>query len=123
MNLHYLLKEKLEMAYAATLDGGVVLNQDALTLQFVDGPNMEVRFLDADQYSIQWRWGEALLRIDTAPLHPELATFPNHLHDAVNQLYADHWTTPGAEPWENLQRLIDSVLKDPLLNTHISAGT
>jgi len=33
-----------------------------------------------EEYSIQWRLGEVERRIDTAPLHAELSTFPNYLH-------------------------------------------
>jgi len=117
MTLHLALKEKIEGAYGEALDGGVLLSQDALTLRFTDGVAAEVRFLDAAQYSIQWLWGEALLRIDTAPLHPELATFPNHLHDAEGRVHPDRWTMPDADPWDNLKAVIDALLKDPLLGT------
>jgi len=117
MTLHLELKEQIESAYAAQLPGGAQLKQDALLLEFDSGLVMELRFASADEYALAWLWGDAELRIDTAPLHPQLATQPNHLHDEEGRLRDDPLTTPGAAPWENVRKLIDAVLIDPLLHT------
>jgi hypothetical protein len=76
---------------------------------------MEARFGAEDEYAFNWRWGEAELRIDTAPLHPILATFPNHLHDNVGVLRLDPVTDPARSPWENLRVLVAALMVDPLL--------
>lgn len=117
MTLHLDLKEKIESRYGERLPGGVTLAQDALIAAFEDGLTVEVRYANAHEYSIAWRWGEALLRIDTAPVHPGLATFPNHLHDAEGKVDPDPLTVPGQEPWENLCRVLDTLLRDPLALT------
>lgn len=115
MSLHLSLKEKIESQYAAQLEGETVLKQDALLAYFDDGLMLEIRYLNPDEYSIGWSWGEAILRVDTAPLHLELKTFPNHLHDAEGIIRDDPFTLPGREPWENVRILVDALLKDPLV--------
>ena len=114
MSLHLSLKEKIESQYAAQLEGETVLKQDALLVHFGDGLMLEIRYLNPDEYVIGWSWGEALLRVDTAPIHPDLKTFPNHLHDAEGVIRADPFTLPGREPWDNVRILVDALLKDPL---------
>ena len=114
MSLHLSLKEKIESQYAAQLEGETVLKQDALLVHFGEGLMLEIRYLNPDEYVIGWSWGEALLRVDTAPLHPNLKTFPNHLHDAEGVIRADPFTSPGREPWDNVRILVDALLKDPL---------
>ncbi|SMB27029.1 conserved protein of unknown function [Sterolibacterium denitrificans] len=117
MSLHLELKERLEQAYAARLPEGVALHQDALLMNFDTGLALEARFASAEEYTINWLWGDARLRIDTAPLHPELATCPNHFHDVDEQVRPDPLTRPGASPWENLGKVIDALLVDPLLQS------
>lgn len=118
MSLHLELKEQIATHYAEQLEREPQLLQDALQLQFDTGLAMELRYLNRDEYSLQWAWGDAELRIDTAPLHRGLATFPHHLHDADAGLRPDHVTAPGREPWDNISRLIDRLLQDPLLEAN-----
>ena len=64
-----------------------------------------------EEYSIQWRLGEVDLRIDTAPLHTELSTFPNYLHGPNGSVSEDMPTRPGraisgrAGAWYSMQSL------------------
>jgi len=118
MSLHLELKDRIESQYADQLEEEPQLRQDALQLRFDTGLAMELRYLNSHEYSLQWAWGDAELRIDTAPLHKGLTTFPNHFHDADANLRPDLVTIPGREPWENIKDLIDRVLQDPLLNTN-----
>ncbi len=117
MSLHLELKTRIEAQYANQLDGEIQLKQDALLALFDSGLALELRYLNANEYSIQWAWGDAELRIDTAPLHKELSTFPNHFHDADAKLHPDTLTVPGKEPWDNVRHVIDRLLQDPLLET------
>jgi len=117
MSLHLELKEKIESCYGAQLPAGVELKQDALLLQFDSGLAVELRFASADEYAINWLWGDAEMRIDTAPLHTELKTHPNHFHDVDGVLRDDPLTQPGAAPWDNVRKVIDAVLADPLLQS------
>lgn len=115
MNPHLALQERIGAEYGHRLAGPVELRQDALVASLDNGVSLELRCAAADAYSIQWRWGDAALRIDTAPAHRGLATFPNHLHDAEGGVRADPLTQPGADIWANLRAVLDAVLDDPLL--------
>lgn len=118
MSLHLELQAQIDAHYADQLEGGAQIKLDALIAVFDTGLAIELRYLNPHEYSVQWAWGDAELRIDTAPLHRELATFPNHLHDAESRLRADTLTVPGSPPWENVRRLIDRLLQDPLLESN-----
>lgn len=118
MSLHLELQAKIEEHYADQLNGETQLKQDALIAIFDTGLAVELRYLNPHEYSIQWSWGDAELRIDTAPLHKELSTFPNHLHDADAKLRADTLTAPGREPWDNIRQLFDRLLQDPILESN-----
>lgn len=115
MTLHLELKEQLEAAYPARLDGGVRLTQDALQAAFDNGVTLEVRYLNPAEYTLAWSWGDAELRVDTAPVHKGLGTYPNHLHDDDGQVLEDPLTRPGAPPWDNLKAVADALLENPLL--------
>lgn len=115
MNLHLELKDKIEAHYAGQLYGEAVLKQDALLVTFDDGLQVELRYPDPEEYSIAWLWGSALMRVDTAPTHPGIGTFPNHFHDLDGNVREDRLTRPGAEPWGNVRSLLDAVRQDPCL--------
>lgn len=115
MMLHLDLKEKIDEHYADRLQAPVQLAQDALTLRLTNDVVIEVRFVSEQEYAVSWQWGDAQLKIDTAPLHPGLATFPNHLHDADDVLRDDPITQPGRSAWENVRDIIAALLADPLL--------
>lgn len=117
MSLHHMLKERIGSHYARQLEREPQLRQDALQLHFDSGLVMELRYINSLEYSLQWLWGDAELCIDTAPMHKDLTTFPNHLHDAEAKLRPDTMTVPGRDPWENVRHLIDRLLEDPLLES------
>jgi hypothetical protein len=113
--LHTVLKDALDREFAATMLEPAELCRDALLVRLCNDVMIELRMPDATEYSIGWRWGDAELRIDTAPLHCELATFPNHLHDSEGRLRADPLTDPSREPWVNVRVVVAALLEDPLL--------
>ena len=115
IGVHALLLEGIEAGYAHRLSEPVRVAQDALLVFFDSGLIVEARYFSADEYAISWSWGEAQLRIDTAPVHPQCGSFPHHLHDDSGQLRADGVTRPGAPCWSNFSSLIDALLIDPLL--------
>lgn len=115
IRVHPMLEQKVTEHYAHRLSAPVRCAQDALLLFFDSGLIVEARYFSADEYAIAWCWGEAELRIDTAPAHADCATFPQHLHDDCGQLRADTLTRPGTPCWSNFSRLIDALLLDPLL--------
>lgn len=115
MSLHLELAARIEETFSEQLEAAVEVKLDALIIRLDNGSILEARMAAPDAYAISWIWGEVELRIDTAPLHPHLATFPNHLHGADGHLYDDPLTTCNAAPWDNLRAVLDAVLSDPLL--------
>lgn len=115
MSLHLELGTAIETTFGSDLDGPVAYTQDALALRLKNGVRLVVRYAAADAYSLHWTWGDAESAIDTAPLHPDLATFPNHFHDAEGRVLADPLTRPDAAPQGNLRILVRALLDDPLL--------
>lgn len=113
--LHIDLKHDIERHYAAQLSAPIQLAQDALVLRLANGTALEIRYVDRAAYAFNWQWGEARLRIDTAPPHGGLTGGANHLHDAAGVVRADPLTRAGDDAWANTQRVLDALGDDPLL--------
>jgi hypothetical protein len=115
ISLHLLLQERLEEVYGSRMSEPVRVAQDALLLAFDTGLMMEIRCFSADEFSIHWSWGEAELRLDTAPVHAGLPGYPLHLHGDDGTVVASPAGVHDADPWVTLSRLLDILLVDPLL--------
>lgn len=115
MSLHLALGAAVETTYGEDLLAPVEHKQDAMIIHLKNGVRMNVRYAAADAYSLRWTYGEAESGIDTAPLHRELASFPNHFHQASGQVVADPLTRIDATPEDNLRRLLRALLDDPML--------
>jgi hypothetical protein len=115
MSLHLDLASRIDESFGERLEGPTEVKLDALIVRLDNGVTLEARIAAPNAYAIAWAWGEAELRIDTAPMHKDLATFPNHLHAADGSLHHDPLTRCGAAPWDNLSAVINCVLTDPLL--------
>jgi len=115
MSLHLELGAAIEAAFSQDLAAPVEQRQDALLVHLRNGVTLDVHYAASAAYSLRWTCGDTECGIDTAPLHHDLATFPNHWHDASGCVRADPVTRPEAAPLENLQRLIRALLDDPML--------
>ncbi|MDC8759168.1 hypothetical protein [Janthinobacterium fluminis] len=115
VSLHLHLKEQLEQHYAARMAEPARLAQDALLLAFDTGLLMEVRYASADEYALAWSWGDAELRIDTAPAGAGRPTPAHRLRDADGVQRVDTLTSPGSDCWANFSGLLEVLLRDPLL--------
>ncbi len=109
------IAEHLIEHYGERLHDAPVLAHDALTATLDNGVILELRFAGAEEYSLRWLHDGRAFAIDTAPLHPGLATFPNHLHAPDGSVRPDPLTQPGRTPWDNVRALVERVLADPLL--------
>lgn len=121
MNLHTWIGEQLVTDFGARLADLPRLSHDAVEVRFDTGLVMQIRYPNLDEYSLRWHYRERTLGIDTAPLHPELESFPNHLHDGEGGLRTDRATCPGRPAWDNLQPLITRLLSDPWLENAAAA--
>lgn len=119
MSLHLELGAAIEAAFAPELGAPVEQKQDALIVRLKNGVTLSVRYAAPDAYSLRWNCGEGDVEagIDTAPLHRDLATFPNHFHDAAGRILADPVTRPDAPPQDNLHRLIHILVADPMFGS------
>jgi hypothetical protein len=111
ISVHLLLKEGVERDYADRISEPPRLAQDALTLAFDTGLLVELRYVSADAYSIEWSNGEHDLRIDTAPVGSDA----RHLHGPADSRLPDGLMRAGADCWKNFSELLDVLLRDPLL--------
>jgi len=111
ISVHLMLKERLERDYIDRMSEPPRLAQDALTLAFDTGLLMELRYISADAYSIEWSNGEHDLRIDTAPGCAEA----RHLHGPAGSRLPPGLMRAGVDCWKNFSELLDVLLRDPLL--------
>jgi hypothetical protein len=105
MILHQRLSEICEEEFRKVLAGKPQVYYDGLELKLLDGSTLTVRYNTREEYSFQWN-GRRMMRIDTAPLHKGLDTFPNHLHDGKDKIKKDDITNPKDPPEDNLRRVI-----------------
>ncbi len=116
MSLHPHLASVLATERADCFAAQPRLTQDAMLLELANGVEITVRYAAQDAYSVRWRCPDGKeLGIDTAPTHPGLATTPNHLHLAEGLVVADPLTRTGDTAEDNLLRIIDALMQDPLL--------
>ena len=115
MSIHLELGFTIERAFGDQLALPIEQKQDALIVRLKNGVTLNVRYAASDAYSLRWTYGDAESGIDTAPLHRELATFPNHFHEADGRIVADPITHHDASPTDNLQSLIRALIDDPML--------
>lgn len=114
--LHIELKERIETEFESARVESVTLRRDALDVRLANGVELTLRIANAREYAMDWRWGEAAMRIDTAPRHaPPEAAHPNHLHAPDGRVLADPVTEFGGEPWRNVRALIERLAAAPLL--------
>lgn len=115
MNINLDLEEKIKHCYAEHIEK-IELKQNALIVNFDNGLRVDLRYLNLYEYFIAWYSGDRHWKIDTAPLHKELRTSPNHMHDDRGVIVEDPLTHPGESAWGNTRRLLDAILKSPSLD-------
>ncbi len=121
--LHLELQEAIAARHWDRLAAAVEVLQDALLIRLDNGVVLEVRYASPAEYGFHWVWGEAEMRLDTAPVHGALDTVPHHLHDTEGQALAAPITAPDRPPRENLSAVIKALLADPLLGASIMTRT
>jgi hypothetical protein len=119
MSINLELATMVDETLAELLTGPVERTQDALIVHLNNGVSITVHYAESEAYSMRWTANGQQAGIDTAPLHRDLPTFPNHMHDSAGQLRPDPITSPSRPPAENLRRLITALIDNPTLgSTH-----
>lgn len=113
----FYLKPLVEDSCGSDIEGEISAMQDALLLKLRNGVAVELRVLSAEHYCFSWLWGEALMRIDTAPIPEDSGASKSHFHDADGHRLPDPITVPGDAPEENIRRLLGALIENPLLSS------
>ena len=103
------LAELARSEFPSLLKEGPVLLPDRLRLLLVDGSFLDVRYPALNKYSFQWQAKNRFVRINTAEHHPNLPTFPRHIHLDERTVAADTLTKLENSPEENLRSVLSWV--------------
>lgn len=103
------LADFLDESHHEDMQGPVERRQDAIIVQLANGVTLTIHYAASDAYSLNWSHPGGSASIDTAPVHHDLATFPNHLHLVDGTVVADPITDPSDTPRTNLSRLIHTL--------------
>jgi len=92
--------------------------RDRIRLLFIDESFMDIHYPVDHDYSFHWQRKRELYRINTAPDHPEIETFPRHIHAGEEEnITSDTITSLNNPPEENLRQVLKWV-KEKLKNKH-----
>lgn len=77
---------------------------------------MDIRHPKRGEYSLHWQKGGIIIRIDTAPHHPNISTFPHHMHYlSEKNIIEDKVTILTRSPVDNVDRFIDFLIKNKFI--------
>jgi len=97
----------------------VIFRKRRLRVYLDDGSFIDIRYANPQEYSLHWQGENKIIRVDTAPHHPHLASYPRHVHlFREDNIVNDDITILGDNPVENVRRFLEFVIKkrkDPRL--------
>lgn len=113
MGLHERLQRLADLAsieFKDILAREPLVLTDRIRLFLTDESLMDIRYpLDQD-YSFHWERKSATYRINTAPDHPEIKSYPRHLHNGFDEkVVEDTITSLQNTPEQNLRRVLNWV--------------
>lgn len=84
------------------------LHADRVRLILIDGSWIEVRYPVEDKFSFHWQRSNKIYRIDTAPHHKDIRTFPRHIHfGSEDNVIEDYVLEENVSPEENFKRFME----------------
>ncbi len=88
----------------------VDLHPDRLKITLVDNSWIEVRYPIKHKFSFHWQKGNKIYRIDTAPHHKHIRTYPRHIHfETEDNVIEDFITKAGDEPEDDFRNFMKWV--------------
>ncbi|MBU4491539.1 MAG: hypothetical protein KKD69_03655 [Euryarchaeota archaeon] len=75
-----IIAQSAEEHFSDILSEAPIIFSDKVRLVFVEGSYMDIRYPVDSKYSFHWQRKDEMIRIDTAPHHRKLSTFPRHMH-------------------------------------------
>lgn len=108
INEEYAIKvaNDINAAFKDTLKVPTEIKSDGLLLKFNDGSQLELHYPSKKKYSFNFLKDGKLFIIDTAPIHNELETYPNHIHDFDGKLLKDNITDVNNDPVKNVENFL-----------------
>jgi hypothetical protein len=86
------------------------LHADRVRLFLIDGSRVDVRYPIEDKFSFHWQRGDMIYRIDTAPHHKGIRTFPRHIHfGSEDNIIEDSVLGENGSPEEKFKRFMEWV--------------
>lgn len=86
------------------------LHADRVRLILIDGSIIDVRYPVKEKFSFHWQRGDTIYRIDTAPHHKGISTFPRHIHfGSEDNVVEDFVLRDNGTPEENFRRFMEWV--------------
>ena len=86
--------------------------EDRIRLKLIDGSLMIIRYPLENKYSFCWQREFEMYRINTAPHHKYISTFPRHIHDgSEDNVIEDRITSFENTPEENMRNVLIWVRK------------
>ena len=83
---------------------------DKVRLIFIDGSFMDIRYPVDSKYSFHWQLEDEIVRIDTAPHHRNVSTYPRHMHIGKEEnVVDDSITRVGNTIEENVMSVLEFV--------------
>ena len=80
MHRLFIVAQCAQEHFSEILKEAPIIFSDKVRLVFVDGSYMDIRYPVDSKYSFHWQREDEMIRIDTAPHHRQLSTFPRHIH-------------------------------------------
>jgi hypothetical protein len=87
----------------------VELYADRMKLTLIDGSWIDVRYPVENKFSFHWQRGENIYRIDTAPHHRNIKTFPRHIHFGSESNIVEDYVTKGFSAEQNFRNFMKWV--------------
>ena len=87
-----------------------IIFSDKVRLIFIDDSYMDIRYPVDSKYSFHWQRKDEMIRIDTAPHHRQLLTYPRHIHmGKENNIVEDTITNIDNNIEENVKCVLGFV--------------
>ncbi len=100
------IADDVNATFKNVLKTPVEVKSDGLLLEFNDDSQLELRYPSKKRYSFNFLRDEKSFTIDTAPVHSELETYPNHIHDFEGKLMKDNITDVNNDPIKNIENFL-----------------
>ena len=108
-SIHERLVDLLNGELSSHLDGEPEFPYDGIKVNIKGGAKLHIIYPAKEEYMFSWERDGVTCRIDTAPLHKELKTSPNHFHSG-DEVKNDELTSPKKSPEDNLKSVMKYIV-------------